>query len=407
MKTINDGGRKKISAINAYALGSTGKIMQGIGHVASKCGYDVQMFSATNAKPMYSDSNINEISSSKTSRFYTNMNKLTGMEGCFAIVDTIKLIKKIDEYQPQIIHLHNLHHGYINLPILFNYLKKKQVKVVWTLHDCWAFTGHCPHFAYEQCEKWKSGCYSCPRYRLYPKSIFDNSRFIWKWKKRWFSGINNLIIVTPSIWLANMVSQSFLQNYAIQVIHNGIDLEVFKPYDNNCERYDIKKKIILGVSFEWSEKKGIDIFIELSKRLPNEYQIILVGTNDEIDKILPNNIISIHRTDNQNQLAEIYSLADVYVNPTREDNYPTVNMEAIACGTPVVTFRTGGSPESIIEGITGYVIDCNDIEAMDDAIKKACALKKQMKKNCIEQAKKFDMNDRFAEYIELYERLLN
>ena len=214
-----------------------------------------------------------------------------------------------------------------------------------------------------------------------------------------------MTIVTPSEWLAGLVKQSFLKDYPVKVINNGINLSVFKPTESDFrEKYGISadKKILLGVAFGWGVRKGLDVFIELYNRLSAEkYQIVLVGTDKKTDKQLPKGIISIHRTQNQTELAEIYSAADLFVNPTREDNYPTVNMEAIACGTPVLTFRTGGSPEMVTEK-TGSVVDCDDIDSLEREIKRICETSPFNKEDCIESAKKFDENERFLEYVNLY-----
>lgn len=335
--------------------------------------------------------------------------RITGFNGCFAWLETYKLLKKIDEFKPDIIHLHNLHDSYINLSMLFSYIKKHNVPTVWTLHDCWAFTGQCPHFTIVKCDKWKAGCHNCPQYKEYPASLYDNTKKMWQLKKKWFTGVKNMTIVTPSRWLARLAQESYLKEYSIRVINNGIDLNVFKPTQSNFrERYEIPadKHIILGVSFAWGYRKGLDCFVEMAEKLGEQYQIVLVGTDDEIDKNLPHNIISIHRTQNQKELAEVYSAANVFVMPTREENYPTVNMEAIACGTPVVTFRTGGSPE-MLDDKTGKVVEANNIEVTEKAIKDICE-----KKGCNDEdyivaySKKFNMQKKFTDYIELYATVL-
>ena len=240
--------------------------------------------------------------------------RITGFNGCFAWFETYKLLKKIDEFKPDIIHLHNLHDSYINLPMLFSYIKKHNVPTVWTLHDCWAFTGQCPHFTMVKCDKWKAGCYGCPQYKEYPASLYDNTKKMWQLKKKWFTGVKNMTIVTPSEWLAGLARESYLKQYPIEVINNGIDLNVFKPTHSNFRKqYGIPgdKYIVLGVSFAWGYRKGLDCFVEMAEKLGEQYQIVLVGTDDEIDKNLPHNIISIHRTQNQKELAEIYSAADI------------------------------------------------------------------------------------------------
>ena len=304
-----------------------------------------------------------------------------------------------------VINLHILHNWNINLPMLFDYIKKNNIKTVWTFHDCWAFTGQCPYFDSVKCEKWKSGCFECPQYRQYPGAYVDKTEKMHKLKKDWFTGVNRMTVVTPSAWLGELTKESFLKDYCVKVINNGIDLEIFKPTESDFrEKYNIgNKKIVLGVAFDWGKRKGLDVFQELAKRLPSDYQIVLVGTDDNIDKTLPKNIISIHRTANQKELAEIYSTSDVFANPTREDNFPTVNMESLACGTPVVTFKTGGSPECIDENC-GTVVDVDDVDTMEKEIIRVCEEKPFSKEACITRAKQFDRNDKFKEYVELFER---
>lgn len=262
---------------------------------------------------------------------------------------TEKFIEWVKEYDPDVIHLHNIHGYYINVEVLFNYLKERRKKVIWTLHDCWAFTGHCVYFDFVGCDKWKTGCEHCPQKSEYPARIGpDMSRRNYAKKRELFTGISNLTLVTPSQWLADLISESYMKEYPTKVIRNGVDTKVFKPSDSNVkESYNCQnKKIILGVAAVWDKRKGLDSFIELSQMLDDSYQIILVGLSKEQIEKLPKNIIGIERTNNVEELAELYTAADVFVNPTLEDNYPTTNLEAIACGTPVVTFDTGGSPES-------------------------------------------------------------
>lgn len=401
----------RIVQINGGAKGSTGKIMMGIAEVARAQGHEVMCASpiTTTNRDAGEDCGYYRIGTFNSRRVNVALARITGFNGCFAWFETYKLLKKIDEFKPDIIHLHNLHDSYINLPMLFSYIKKHNVPTVWTLHDCWAFTGQCPHFTIVKCDKWKVGCHNCPQYKEYPASLYDNTKKMWQLKKKWFTGVKNMTIVTPSEWLAGLARESYLKQYPIEVINNGIDLNVFKPTHSNFrERYEIpaEKHIILGVSFAWGYRKGLDCFVEIAEKLGEQYQIVLVGTDDEIDKNLPHNIISIHRTQNQKELAEVYSAADVFVMPTREENYPTVNMEAIACGTPVVTFDTGGSPE-MLDDKTGIVVEANDIEATKKAIKDICEKKKcNDEEYIVAYSKKSDMKKRFAEYIELYANVL-
>lgn len=398
----------KTVLINSCNFGSTGNIMLEIAETAENGGY-----TATVCYPQSRDNSRKQKEKDLIigTRFSRNIHlmlaEITGLNGCFSYFSTMKLLKKLDKLKPDIIHLHNLHNCYINLSLLFKYIKKHNIKTVWTLHDCWAFTGHCPHFDMIGCDKWKTGCYSCPQYKEYPKSLFDNSKIMYRLKRKWFSGVKNMTIVTPSEWLASLVKESYLKDYPVKVINNGIDLNVFKPTESDFrKKYALENKyIVLGVAFGWGRRKGLDVFVELARRLDKEkYKVVLVGTDDNVDKLLPENIISIHRTQNQTELAEIYTAADVFANPTREENYPTVNMESVACGTPVVTFNTGGSPEMLDE-TCGAAVAKDDNDAMYNEIIRICEAKPYSMEACIKKAKGFDKNEKFGEYIRLYEVL--
>ena len=400
----------KIVEINAGNFGSTGNIMLGIADIAKKEGHEVIVCcpdARDNRKKMVNNQLF--IGDRFSRNLHIKCAELTGLNGCFSRLATNNFLKTVDEYKPDIIHLHNLHNCYINLSMLFNYIKKRNIPVVWTLHDCWAFTGQCPYFTMVKCDKWKTGCHDCPQYRQYPVSYVDRTKNMWKLKKKWFTGVQNMTIATPSQWLADLVNESYLNDYPVKVINNGIDLSVFKPTASDFrEKYHIPedKKVLLGVAFGWDKRKGLDVFVELANRLDKDkYQIVLVGTDDEIDKQLPGSIISIHRTQNQKELAEIYTVADLFVNPTREENYPTVNMESIACGTPVLTFVTGGSPE-IIDETCGSAVDCDDIDAMEKEIVRICDWKPYGMDACLERARSFDMNQRFQDYVSLYDTVI-
>ena len=283
------------------------------------------------------------------------------------------------------------------------------MQVKWTLHDCWAFTGGCAHFAFCECDGWLAGCGNCKNMSEYPLACkLDKTSKMWNLKKGLLHDFCNLTIVTPSQWLAELVNKSYLKEYPIQVVHNGIDLDVFKPRISDMrKKYGISPNqyVVLGVSFGWGERKGLDVFIALSQRLPEDYRIVLVGTDEHSESQLPSNIISIRRTQNQRELAEIYSAADVFVNPTREENYPTVNMEALACGTPVLTFRTGGSPEMLDE-TCGSVVACDDVNALEKEIIRICTEKPFSREACVNRAKAFDHKERCKEYLKLYENII-
>lgn len=398
----------RIVQINGGAKGSTGKIMMGIAEIARAQGHEVMCASpiTTTNRDAGEDCGYYRIGTFNSRRINVALARITGFNGCFAWFETYKLLKKIDEFKPDIIHLHNLHDSYINLPMLFSYIKKHNVPTVWTLHDCWAFTGQCPYFTMVNCEKWKNGCYDCPQYKEYPSTMYDNTKRMWKLKRKWFTGVENMTIVTPSKWLAELVRKSYLKEYPVKVINNGIDLEIFKPTpcDDMKGGGNLNKFIVLFVSFGWSVYKGLDIIVELSKQLTDRYQIVVVGSDDKTDALLTDNVISIHRTQDQEQLAKIYSAADVFANPTREEMFGMVNIEALACGTPVVTFRTGGSPECI-DAKSGIVVEKNDIEGMKNAITQICEKQLFRKIDCVNRARVFEGVKKYEEYIELYEKI--
>ena len=397
-----------ILSINLGNFGSTGTIINGISKTAVIKQYKVYQAYPNNKNCRPKGKYDIIICSGFFEKIYQKLAFYTGYNGCFSILATLWFLTKVNKISPNIVHLHNLHNSYINLPLLFKYIKKYKIPVIWTLHDCWAFTGQCPYFTLVKCEKWKTGCHDCPQFRSYPSSYVDRTKLMYKLKKKWFTGVKNMTIVTPSQWLAGLVKQSFLKDYPVRVINNGIDLSIFKPMPNdfrNKYRIPEDKHIVLGVAFGWEKRKGLDVFIALSQKLDSKkYQIVLVGTNDAIDKLLPKNIISIHRTEDQSDLARMYTSADVFVNPTREETFGIVNIEALACGTPVVTFNTGGSPECIDE-TCGSIVPQNDIDTLAREVVRICETKPFSKDQCCAHARLFDKNDKYIQYIELYEKI--
>lgn len=394
----------RIVYINAVPYGSTGRIVFDLADAVEKSGGQALCVSGFTWKKcsrpdFVMSSNIFEKS------WHKLLAELTGKNGSFSVRATKNLLKKIDDFNPDMVHLHNIHGWFINLPMLFDYLKKKQVPVVWTFHDCWSFTGHCPHFIGIGCEKWKKLCNNCPLHKDYPKSLPDNSEKMFLKKKKWFCGISDLTIVTPSGWLGKLAEQSFLNDYPVEVINNGIDLSVFKKTESDIKtKHRIENKhLVLGVSYAWDNKKGLDVFVELQKRLGEDYCIMLIGADDKTKEKLSKNMIGISRTDSQQELAAVYSAADVFVNPTREDNFPTVNMEALACGTPVITFETGGSPE-IIDSECGFVVKQNDISDLEKKIRETCEKKLFSAEACEKRARNFDRQKFIDNYLELYRR---
>ena len=400
----------KIAEINMVHYGSTGKIMFYIAECARTNGFEVRTFSpkfcSVRKKPVFIE-RMGHTYFGYTWEYLLHRlcSTVTGLHGCFSYFSTKQLLKRLDEFQPDVIHLHNLHNWTINVPMLFRYIKNHQIKTVWTLHDCWSFTGQCPYFTMVGCDKWQSGCHDCPQIREYPNALVDRTRLMWKQKRKWLTGVPDMTIVTPSDWLAGLVKRSFLSEYPVRVIHNGIDLNTFQPTASDFrEKHGLEQqKLVLAVSFAWGARKGLDVLIELSRRLPETYHLVLVGTDDETDRQLPDTVLSIHQTNNQRELAEIYSAADVFVMPTREENYPTVNMEALACGTPVITFRTGGSPE-IVDESCGIVVDCDDIDAMEKAIYSVCETGTPGREACLARAGQFEQMRCYREYCDLYAR---
>lgn len=400
---------KTILEINGPNYGSTGNVSMNIALKAKEACFDTRVFvlKSREAKKHYKDGQI--IYGIWLDRIISErLSLITGLRDSFNILGTYDLIKKIDKCNPDLIHLHLLHDNFINIKMFFSYLNKKNIPVIWTFHDCWPITGQCPAFEMIGCDKWINGCFNCPQWKNEPKSLlFDTSKLMWNMKRKIFSNLNNLTIVTPSDWLNNIVNKSYFSKYSINTIYNGIDLEIFQRCSSNIkEKYKLNnKKIVLGVANYWEKRKGLDVFVILSETLPNDYQIILVGTNEQIDNILPKNIISIHKTHNQIELAEIYSTADVFVNPTREDVFGLVNVEALACGTPVIVFKTGGCPE-IVDDTCGVIVEKNDIDALEKNIKFVCEKKPFTKENCFTKAKQFDKNVTYDEYINLYKEKL-
>ena len=352
----------RILFINSVCNGSTGTICKNLYKAAEEAGHTCCIAYGRGDEP--EGFNTIKIGSQLDIYLHVLKARLFDASGFGSKKATKDLIKQIEEFKPDVIHLHNIHGYYVNIEILFHYLKQHpEIKKIWTLHDCWSFTGHCAHYTYRKCNKWQTCCNgNCSNKKEYPKSWFSNVKSNFKRKKEIFNNVDNMILVTPSKWLKKEVEKSYLKDYLIEVINNGVDTNVFKPTQSNikqqCGIED--KKVILGVSSVWNKMKGLDTFIELSKELDNQYQIVLIGLNKKQIEQLPCNIIGISRTENVQELVKWYSAAYVFLNPTLEDTYPTTNLEAIACGTPVVTFNTGGSPESAFAG-EDNIIEKKDI----------------------------------------------
>lgn len=400
---------KRLLIINsALNYGSTGKIAENIGLLAKKNDWEVCI---VHGLRYCLKSNLNSIKVSTKFEEYIHAiihSMLLDRHGFGSKKATKKLIEKIKEFNPDLIHLHNLHGYFINIKVLFEFLSSTNIPVVWTLHDCWSFTGHCAYFSHIECVKWKTLCKKCPQKYSYPKSLLiDSSTKNFSDKYQLFTSVKNLTLVPVSFWLEELLKISFLKNYPSKTIHNGIDINVFKPIINNADFIYKNKFIILGVASPWSNRKGLEDFFKISQYLENDCVIILIGLTDKQIKSLPNNIIGIKKTYNINELANYYSISNVFVNPTYEDNFPTTNLEALACGTPVITYKTGGSPEAINDS-TGIVVDKGNIEGLINAINTIKTNKKEFySKECVQRANKlFNKENKFLEYIDLYEFLL-
>lgn len=363
----------RVLLINAECgTGSTGKISAAIAEQYERDGHEVKIaYGRCAFVPDQYKRFAVRIGSDVEVKIHALLTRITDKQGLYSKAATKKFLTWSEEYNPDVLWLHNLHSYYVNYEMLFEWIKTRpQMEVKWTLHDCWAFTGHCTHFTIAKCYKWKDECTKCPQLKEYPASyIFSNCEDAFKRKKQSFTGVKNMTLITPSHWLANLVKESFLNEYPIEVIHNTIDTNTFKPTPSDFrERYRLEnKKIVLGVASVWTKQKGFYDFIELSKMLDDNYRIVLVGLSDKQLKEIPKNIIGIKRTNGQKELAEIYTAADVFLNLSYEENYPTVNLEARACGTPIIVYDVGGSKESA--GENAKIIDVANINMILEEVK--------------------------------------
>lgn len=391
--------------------GSTGRIAEEIGQQVIMEGGE--SYIAYSRGGHISKSHLIHIGNKLDMYMHGILTRLFDKHGLASKRATQKLIMTIDKIQPDIIHLHNIHGYYLNYPLLFSYFKKSEIPVVWTLHDCWSFTGHCSYFSFIGCNKWKTQCSDCPRLKTYPSSLlFDRSKRNFQDKRNSFLQLDNLTLVPVSQWLRNLLKDSFFANVSMKVIYNGIDTAIFSPRLDNKR---LRRKcgisemqfVVLGVASVWDERKGFNDFLKLRTLLPQDYTIILVGVNETQKKKIPNGVIGIMRTNSVEELADYYSMADVFFNPTWEDNFPTTNLEAMSCGTPVITYCTGGSIEAVDER-TGFIVEQGDLEEVKEII---FLIRNQGKdkyaKECRQRAVAlYNKKERYREYIDLYRNIL-
>jgi len=391
--------------------GSTGKIAEEIGEVSIKNGWKSYIAFGRNERT--SKSNLIKIGNKFGINLHVLKTRIFDRHGYGSKRDTISLIDRIKEIKPDIIHLHNIHGYYLNIDVLFAYLSESNVPVIWTLHDCWPFTGHCSYFDFVDCNKWEKECFSCPQKKEYPASLFiDNSKRNFKDKQKIFNSAQNLTLVPVSNWLGDLVKKSFLKKHQLITINNGVNLDKFYPKKNSefiKKRYGVGDRfMLLGVAASWEPRKGFQDFIKLSRLIDENSIIILVGLNEKQIKVLPDNIIGISRTENVSDLVDLYSSADLFLNLTYEDNFPTTNIEALSCGTPVLTYNTGGSIESIsLE--TGYIVEKGDFEGILKSIRLSNEKDRlELSELCRKRAESlYNKNDKYQEYIHLYNGLLS
>lgn len=396
---------KKLVQINTVCSGSTGTIMGHIQQAAIEEGYET--LSLYGRRKGYKNFPCAKYGNGISFWIHVALTTLFDAQGYGSFFETKRLVNRLRKEQADIIHMHNLHGYYLHLPTLFKYLKNEfKGMLVWTFHDCWPFTGHCPYFVTVGCDKWEQKCYDCPNQRNYPISLFrDGSCYNYRWKKEMFTGMDNLVITCPSMWMKEKVDKSFFKDTKCVVVPNGIDFSIFYPHfeENVMEKYGIPKdkKLILGVANIWEPRKGLDDFRSLADILPEEYCIVLVGlTKRQIKTISAQNIIGIQRTGNQEELAQLYSKATVFMNPSREESFSLVTIEAMACGTPVIVLDSS-APKELVAEDNGIILSEPVAEDYYEAIR-------SLERVCLEPegiintVKKYDINNMSAQMLQLY-----
>ena len=390
--------------------GSTGRIAEEIGQLALKNGWESYIAYGRNKRP--SKSKLIRIGTEGAIAAHGLQTRLFDNHGLASKRATFKLVKQIMEINPDIIHLHNLHGYYLNIEILFNYLAECNIPVIWTFHDCWPITGHCTHFDFVGCEKWKTECYCCPQKTNYPASYFmDRSRKNHHLKKKLFTSVKGLNIVAVSNWLSSIIHKSFLSETPMVTIHNGVNTEVFAPQHSTNIRmkYNLGEGfIILGVASVWSQNKGLNDFVELSKLIDPFTKIVLVGLSRRQIQNLPGNIIGIAKTEDIQELAELYSTANIFINTSVEETFGLTTAEALSCGTPAIVYNTTACPE-VVDDSTGFVLEKHDITGILQTIQTVKRIgKEKYSENCTKRIKEnFNKIDKYQDYLNLYDQLLS
>ena len=400
----------KLLFINvAINWGSTGMIVEGIGSLALANGWEVFVAHGTRYK---NSSALNGIQvSSKTGEvLHYVLSSLFDAQGLGSYWSTKRFLKKVESIKPDLVHIHNIHGCFLNYPLLFKYLKAKGIPVVWTLHDCWAFTGHCAHFLRTDCYKWKTGCANCPQLRDFPACFFlDMSKRNYLLKKRLFTSLDRIRIVTVSSWLKNVASHSFFTSCPISVIPNGVNTDVFRPIKGDIrERFCLKgKKILLGVASGFGQRKGLNDYIALADLLSSQFQLILVGVSASDKEILPDSVIAVERVVGRSELAAFYTSADVLLSLSYEETFGLTILEAMACGTPAIVYDNTAQPE-LISDETGRVVPTGCLSAVVKAIEEICKRdRNEYVPICREHALQYDEVRCYMKYLDIYNSMLD
>lgn len=398
----------RVLEINSVCgIRSTGRICTDLADVLIENGHECRIAYARETAPEKYQNLVYRIGIPVDYQLHVLESRLFGNTAFYSGNATKTLLKKLDAYRPDLIHLHNLHGYYLHIGLLFKYIKEKKIPVVWTLHDCWAFTGHCVHFTAQQCDKWKTGCQSCSWTSQYPKCIwrYDTQRYFER-KKTTFLGVDKLTLVTPSQWLADLTRESFLKGYPVKVINNGIDLQSFRPTESAFKRdYGIEDKcVIMGAATSWSKRKGLEDFLSLSNMIDDRYRIVLVGLSEKQTQGFPDNVIAIPITNDLKKLAEIYTAADVFANLSYQETMGLVTVEAAACGTPAVVYNQTAVPE-MVDDSCGIVVPAGDIAAVEAAIRQIDQNRLFSSESCIAHAQRYEKRKQYEEYLRVYETM--
>lgn len=399
----------RVLHINAvYGQGSTGVIVQDIHNMALQNGIDSYVaYAHPNRK--VDEKNTYIIGNKFDHKLHAMLSRINGRQAYFSRIPTKRLLRKIDELKPNIVHLHNLHSNYINLNMLLQYLADKHISTVITLHDCWFFTGGCFHYTKVNCCKWLTTCGKCPKKKVdTPAYILDKSKFILEDRKKYLSQIEDLTVVGVSEWITQEAKKSFLNNAKLLTIYNGVDLEFFKPVKSNFrEQYNLENKfLILGMANKWFEPANAELLKTFSERIDEDSVLIIIGGTKEQRERLSSKVIGIPYVTNREELREIYSACDVFVNCTREDTLGSVNIEAQACGTPVIVFSNTGTKETI-DSVSGYCVPDGNVECMLEMVQNVKENGKAHYSDICQRYVhgKFERNTNYAKYMQLYKKL--